>query len=109
MKVTPETVRYVADLAHLELTAEEQERMVRDLNSILEHIDRLNQLDTTGVPPMAQPSLGYSGDDAAPTSATYEYAMREDSEHKSLEREPVMAKAPESDGTYFKVPKVIER
>ena len=56
MKVTEKDVQYVADLANLELTPEEQSRMVKDLNSILEHIDRLNQLDTKDVPPMAQVS-----------------------------------------------------
>ena len=54
MKVTEKDVAYVADLANLELTQAERERMVRDLNSILEHIDSLNELDTTNVPPMAQ-------------------------------------------------------
>ena len=51
MKVTEKDVQYVADLANLELTPEEQSRMVKELNSILEHIDRLNQLDTKDVPP----------------------------------------------------------
>ena len=59
MKVSEKDVLYVADLANLELTPEERTRMVRDLNSILEYVDRLNQLDTDGVPPMAQISDRY--------------------------------------------------
>ena len=51
MKVTEKDVAYVADLGNLELTAEERTRMVRDLNSILGHIDSLNELDTTNVHP----------------------------------------------------------
>ena len=54
MKVTEKDVAYVADLGNLELTAEERTRMVRDLNSILGHIDNLNELETDNVPPMAQ-------------------------------------------------------
>ena len=44
----------MADLANLELTAEEKGRMIRDLNSILEHIEMLNELDTSDVPPLAE-------------------------------------------------------
>ena len=54
MKVTEQDVAYVADLANLELTDQERQRMLKDLNSILDYIDRLNELDTSDVPPMAQ-------------------------------------------------------
>jgi aspartyl/glutamyl-tRNA(Asn/Gln) amidotransferase C subunit len=56
MKITEKDVLYVAGLANLALTDEERTRMVRDLNSILEYVDRLNQLDTENVSPMAQTS-----------------------------------------------------
>jgi aspartyl-tRNA(Asn)/glutamyl-tRNA(Gln) amidotransferase subunit C len=52
--VTIEDVRRVAELANLELTADEEPRMQRDLNAILGHIAQLNELDTTSVPAMAQ-------------------------------------------------------
>jgi aspartyl/glutamyl-tRNA(Asn/Gln) amidotransferase C subunit len=52
MKVTEKDVAYVADLANLELTAEERAGMVRDLNSILDYIDMLNGLDTSDVAPI---------------------------------------------------------
>src|SRR5260370_40925658 len=52
--VTIEDVRRVAELANLELTAEEEPRMQRDLNAILGHIAQLNELDTSGIPAMAQ-------------------------------------------------------
>ena len=52
--VSEKDVSYVADLAHLDLTEEERARMLKDLNSILGYIDRLNQLDTSDVEPMAQ-------------------------------------------------------
>ena len=54
MKVTEKDVAYVADLANLELTPEESLRMVADLNSILGHIDKLNELDTRNVEPMSE-------------------------------------------------------
>jgi aspartyl-tRNA(Asn)/glutamyl-tRNA(Gln) amidotransferase subunit C len=108
MKVTEKDVLYVADLANLELTPEERTRMVRDLNSILEYVDRLNELDTAGVPPMAQVSDRY-GIAAEEGAAKFEYVMRADELGSSLDHKLALANAPESDGTFFKVPKVIDR
>ncbi|HYN15789.1 MAG TPA: Asp-tRNA(Asn)/Glu-tRNA(Gln) amidotransferase subunit GatC [Terriglobales bacterium] len=108
MKVTEKDVLYVADLANLELTPEERARMVRDLNSILEYVDRLNELDTAGVPPMAQVSDRYGAAEKKGT-ARFEYAMRADVLGPSLDHKVALANAPDSDGTFFKVPKVIER
>ena len=62
MKVTEKDVAYVADLANLELTENERGRMLRDLNSILDYIDLLNQLDTKDIAPMAQVSDRYGVD-----------------------------------------------
>ena len=112
MKVTEQDVTYVADLGSLELTEEERGRMVRDLNSILEYIDRLNQLDTSNVPPMAQVSDRYGADQSKQGSERFAYASREDvleGLRKSLPHEDALRNAPDSDGTFFKVPKVIER
>jgi aspartyl-tRNA(Asn)/glutamyl-tRNA(Gln) amidotransferase subunit C len=97
MKVTDTDVSYVADLANLELTADERQRMVRDLNSILDYIDRLNQLDTTNVPPMAQTELQIVD------------ALRDDELRPCLPREAALANAPDTDGKFFKVPRVIEK
>jgi aspartyl-tRNA(Asn)/glutamyl-tRNA(Gln) amidotransferase subunit C len=112
MKVTEKDVTYVADLANLELTADERARMVRDLNSILGYIDRLNELDTASVPPMAQVSDRYGLDPSKQGSERFAYASREDVHQglrKSLPHEEALRNAPESDGIFFKVPKVIER
>ena len=108
MKVSEKDVLYVADLANLELTSEERARMVRDLNSILGYVDRLNQLDTAGVPPMAQVSERY-GASQKEGSAKFEYAMRADAVGECLDRKLALANAPDSDGAFFKVPKVIEK
>ena len=112
MKVNEKDVAYVADLANLELTEDERARMLRDLNSILEYIDRLNQLDTTNVPPMAQMSDRCGVDDLRTGSARFAYASREDileGLRKSLRHEVALQNAPDTDGAFFKVPKVIER
>ena len=110
MKVTEKDVAYVADLAHLELTAQERQSLLRDLNSILEYMDRLNELDTTTVPPMAQVSDRYGADQ--PTARDRFAYGREDileGLRKSLPHQVAVESGPDTDGTFFKVPKVIER
>ena len=78
MKVTEKDVTYVADLANLELSGDERVAMVRDLNSILDYIDRLNELDTSNVEPMAQVSDRYGIDESKQGSERFAYAYRED-------------------------------
>ena len=103
-KVTVEDVERVAELAHLKLKPEETPAMLRDLNAILDYVAELNELDTSGVVPLAQVSDLQSelGDAAAGV-------LRDDLPRPSLDRAAVMAQAPETDGVFFKVPKVIER
>jgi len=101
MKITAKDVAYVADLANLELTEAERQSMLRDLNSILEYMDRLNQLDTANMHPVA-----------TCTEERSNGAAREDileGLRKSLSREVALQNAPDTDGKFFRVPKVIER
>ena len=112
MKVTEKDVAHVADLAYLELSDKERVILLRDLNSILDYVDRLNQLDTTEVPPMAQVSDRYGIDQSKSGSERFAYASREDileGLRKSVPHDVALQNAPESDGTFFEVPKVIER
>jgi aspartyl-tRNA(Asn)/glutamyl-tRNA(Gln) amidotransferase subunit C len=112
MKVTEKDVAYVADLANLELTEDERHEMLRDLNSILDYVDRLNELDTSDVPPMAQVSDRYGVDEAKQGSERFAYASREDvlfGLRKSLPHDEALANAPDADEHFFRVPKVIER
>ena len=112
MKVTEKDVTYVADLANLELSAEECTGMVRDLNSILDYVERLNELDISNVAPMAQVSDRYGVDESTQGSERFAYANREDvveGLRKSLSQEAALENAPDADGTFFRVPKVIER
>src|SRR5258707_10488696 len=78
MKVTEKDVAYVADLANLDLTTDERTRMLHDLNSILDYIDRLNELDTDKVSPMVQVSERYGVDDSRQGSERFAYAARDD-------------------------------
>lgn len=100
-KVTVEDVQRVAELAHLELTPDESGSMLTDLNAILDYMAELSQLDTSNVMPLAQVSeLG----EVAGAST-----LRADEVKPSLDRAVVMNGAPETDGAFYKVPKVIER
>lgn len=112
MKVTEKDVAYVADLANLELTEQERTGLLRDLNLILDYIDRLNELDTSDVPPMAQVSDRYGVDESKEGSERFSYASREDileGLRKSLPHEAALENAPDADEAFFRVPKVIER
>ncbi len=99
MKITEQQVRYVAGLANLELSVAEIGRMAHDLDDILTYMDKLNELDTTGVEPMAQ-VLSSAGETAT---------LREDEPHASLTNQQALANAPLSGAGQFKVPKIIER
>ena len=100
-KVSVEDVERVAELAHLELAPEEIPGMVRDLNAILDYVAELNELDTTGVTPLAQVSeLDGAGGESQ---------LRRDVLVPSLQRTAVMPQAPETDNVFFKVPRVIEK
>jgi aspartyl-tRNA(Asn)/glutamyl-tRNA(Gln) amidotransferase subunit C len=112
MKVTDKDVAYVAELANLDLTPEERTGMLRDLNSILDYVDRLNELDTSDVPPMAQVSDRYGVDEQKQGSERFAYASRGDileGLRKSLPHNEALANAPDADEDFFRVPKVIER
>jgi len=102
-KVAVDEVRRVAELAHLQLNAQEELAMQRDLSAILEYVAQLNELDTVAVAPMAQVAEVLDGGTQADTP------LRGDKTCASLDRNRVMVSAPESDGAFFKVPKVIER
>lgn len=100
VKVTVEDVGRVAELAQLRLTAEETGSMVHDLNAILDYVAELNELDTAGVAPLAQVTelLDVAGG-----------GLRLDMMVPSLDRAAVLAAAPETNGVFFKVPKVLDR
>lgn len=99
MKLSEKEVRYVADLANLKLTEEEVRRMAADLGDILTHMEKLNELDTGDVEPMAQ--VLYEGGETA--------TLAEDKPRPSLDNASALANAPQAGAGYFKVPRVIEK
>ena len=99
MKISETEVRYVAALANLELTDAEVARLRADLDGILEHMDKLKEIDTTGVEPMAQ--VLFEAEELS--------SLREDVPAAPLGSNTALANAPQGGAGYFKVPKVIER
>ena len=99
MKITEKEVRYVAGLANLTLTDGEIGKLRTDLDGILEHMDRLNEVDTSGVEPMTQ-VLFEAGETAT---------LRADVPVVPLGNQAALANAPQPGAGYFKVPKVIDR
>lgn len=105
VNVSVEEVERVAELANLQLDGEEKPRMQRDLNAILEYVAQLRELDTSAVEPMAQ--VADLLDSLVDTG--HGDSLRVDVLRPSLDRGLVMAEAPDTDGAFFKTPKVIER
>lgn len=95
MGITVQDVEHVANLARLNLSAEEKERYAGQLDAILKYADKLNELDTT---------------DIEPTSHVLPLAnvMREDEVRPSWPIEQVLANAPDEEDGHFKVPAVLE-
>ena len=99
MKITEKDVRYVAALANLELKEEEIPKLGADLDSILAYVEKLNELDTSAVAPMAQVLY----------EAPEELTLRDDRERPSFLQDRALANSPENGAGQFKVAKVIER
>jgi len=99
LKLTESQVRGIAELANLHLSAEQIARMARELDEILTHVDKLNELDTSEVEPMAQVLY-----EAGATAS-----LRDDVEGTPLDNAAALCNAPLAGSGFFKVPKVIER
>lgn len=96
MKLSPEAVDHVALLARLGLTTEERERMREQLSSILDHVERLQEVDTEAISPTAQ-------------VITLSNVMRPDVARPSLSLAEVLANAPQSEDGMFKVNAVLDQ
>jgi aspartyl-tRNA(Asn)/glutamyl-tRNA(Gln) amidotransferase subunit C len=94
MKLSKSEVEHIAFLARLQLGADEIDTITQQLNSILGYMEKLSELDTSGIEPTTH-ALHLSN------------AFREDRVVPSLDREDVLALAPEQGGSAFVVPKVI--
>jgi len=94
MKIDRAEVEHVAALARLRLTEAEVDKMTGQLNSILTYMEKLNELDTAGIEPMAHALNVFN-------------AFREDTPRPSLKPETALDNAPDRDRTFFQVPRVI--
>jgi aspartyl-tRNA(Asn)/glutamyl-tRNA(Gln) amidotransferase subunit C len=94
MKISPEEVKKIARLASLTLSEEEIRKYSRQLGQILEYMELLNELDTSNVEPLSHVLETVN-------------MWRDDEPESGLSREDVLKNAPNHDGIYFKVPKVL--
>lgn len=90
-----EQVRKVANLARLELTSDEEAQFTTQLNSILEYVEQLKELDTTDVPPTTR-------------AIEVSNITREDKRETFQDREGLLNTAPELEDNFFKVPKILD-
>ena len=94
-KIDQEQVRKVAKLSRLDLTEQEVQEFTGQLGAILEYVEKMNELDTGNVEPLAH-------------CLPIHNVFRQDCVKDSLGTEKALANAPERDGAFFKVPKILE-
>lgn len=95
LKITRETIEHVANLARLNLSDAEIEKMTSDMGNIITYMEKLNELDTSEVQPTAH-------------IADIKNVFREDEVYKLYEREKILQNAPDKENGCFKVPKIVE-
>jgi aspartyl-tRNA(Asn)/glutamyl-tRNA(Gln) amidotransferase subunit C len=95
MKITVNEVEKVANLARLKFSAEETEVFTRQLDAILSYIDKLNELDTTGIEPLSHVMQIHN-------------VTRPDVVKPSLSPDEALGNAPDRSGDFYRVPKIIE-
>lgn len=95
MSISVEEVRYIAALARLHFSEGEEHHLAEQMSEILDYMDKLNELDTTDVPPMSHVLDLYN-------------IVREDVARQRITPEEALRNAPDADSDYFRVPKVIE-
>lgn len=95
MKITREHLDKIANLARLELSEQDAEKMMQDMTTIIDWMEKLNEVNTDGVQPL--------------TSMSHEVNMlREDEVKNQLDHQSVLKNAPQKDLDYFHVPKVLD-
>lgn len=94
MAISREEVRHIAKLARLEFTEAEEETLAEDMSHILDYMDMLNELDTSEIEPMTH-------------VLDLVHVVRTDSVKKRISQKDALKNAPDTDGEYFRVPKVI--
>lgn len=95
MAISREDVRHIAKLARLRFSDEGEAKMADEMGQILDYVDKLNELDTTGVPPMSH-------------VLDIHNVFRDDEVEQRIDHEDALRNAPDADSDYFRVPKVID-
>lgn len=95
MAISREDVRHIAKLARLRFSDDGEAKMADEMGQILDYVDKLNELDTTGVPPMSHVLDVHN-------------VFREDEVEQRIDHEDALRDAPDADSDYFRVPKVID-
>lgn len=95
MKIDKDSIKKIAHLARLEFDESSAEKMSKDMSQILDWVEQLNELDTTGIAPLT-------------TMSSEVNVMREDKIGTHLDHEAGLENAPNRDSEYFRVPKVLE-
>lgn len=95
MAISTEEVRYIAALARLRFSEDEEQRLAEQMSTMLDYVSQLQALDTTGVPPMSH-------------VLDLVNVVREDAVQERISRSDALRNAPDADEAYFRVPKVIE-
>lgn len=95
MSVTPDQVRHIANLARISMSEEELERLVPELNNILDWVEQLGEVDTEGVEPLT-------------AVIEQKLRLRDDKVTDGNCRDEILSNAPDAEHGFFAVPKVIE-
>lgn len=95
MKVTKETIEHVANLARLNISEAEKEKLTSEMENIISYVDKLNELDTSDVKPMEH-------------VIPIQNVLREDRVTGSFDRDKLLKSAPSQEAGCYKVPKVVE-
>ena len=96
MEVNDLLIENLAKLSHLSFDDDEREEIKADLQEMISFIEKLNEVDTTGVAPLLHMSSNVN-------------ILRDDVVQGSISREEALRNAPDTDGIFFKVPKVIKK
>ena len=96
MKLSPETIDKIAHLARLEVQEDEKQGLLDDMSKILDFMDKLNEVDTSGVEPLV-----YMNDEIN--------VLRDDEINQEITRAVGLKNAPKQDGKFFRVAKVINK
>jgi aspartyl-tRNA(Asn)/glutamyl-tRNA(Gln) amidotransferase subunit C len=96
MEVNDQLINNLAKLSHLSFNEEERKEIKADLQEMISFIEKLNEVNTDGVEPLLHMSSNLN-------------VLRDDVVEGSVTREEALKNAPETDGTFFKVPKVIKK